>query len=34
MLGALLTKFEARKAGLDQYYGYEYYSYEGGKAGA
>ena len=27
ILGALLTKFEARKAGVDQYYGYEYYAY-------
>ena len=27
LLGALLTKFEARKAGVDQYYGYEYYAY-------
>lgn len=31
ILGALLTKFEARKAGVDQYYGYSYYSYGEGK---
>lgn len=32
ILGALLTKFEARKAGVDQYYGYEYYAYGETKA--
>lgn len=32
ILGALLTMFEARKAGVDQYYGYEYYSYGEGKS--
>lgn len=32
ILGALLTKFEARKAGVDQYYGYDYYAYGEGKA--
>jgi capsular exopolysaccharide synthesis family protein len=34
VLGALLTKFEAKKAGLDQYYGYNYYSYGEGKDAA
>lgn len=34
ILGALLTKFEARKAGLDQYYGYDYYQYDEGKGRA
>ncbi|MDB5694593.1 MAG: hypothetical protein JWN21_136 [Sphingomonas bacterium] len=32
ILGVLLTKFEARKAGLDKYYGYSYYNYHEGKA--
>lgn len=33
ILGALLTKFEARKAGLEDYYGYNYYAYGSGKSG-
>lgn len=31
ILGALLTKFEARKAGLNDYYGDQYYAYGDGK---
>ena len=32
ILGALLTKFDSRRVGLDQYYGDNYYSYDSVKA--